>query len=73
MAQRYLAPEYAPEAVADRCGIPAPRIRALAEDSNVPLVSNPPLARALASVPTRLLRNCRCAGLPRCATMRCRP
>ena len=32
MAQRYLAPEYAPEAVADRCGIPAPRIRALAAD-----------------------------------------
>ena len=32
MAQRYLSPEYAPEAVAERCGIPAPRIRALAAD-----------------------------------------
>jgi sulfite dehydrogenase (quinone) subunit SoeA len=32
MAQRYLAPEYAPEAVAGRCGIPAARIRQLAAD-----------------------------------------
>ena len=32
MAERYLAPEHAPEAVADRCGIPADRIRALAAD-----------------------------------------
>ena len=30
LAERYLDPSYAPEAVADRCGIPAPRIRALA-------------------------------------------
>ncbi|MFV0299341.1 MAG: molybdopterin oxidoreductase family protein [Paracoccus sp. (in: a-proteobacteria)] len=30
MAERYLRPEYAPEAVAGRCGIPAPRIRAIA-------------------------------------------
>jgi sulfite dehydrogenase (quinone) subunit SoeA len=30
MAERYLSPDHAPEAVADRCGIPAPRIRALA-------------------------------------------
>ncbi|MGB8813113.1 MAG: molybdopterin-dependent oxidoreductase, partial [Paracoccaceae bacterium] len=30
MAERYLAPEYAPEAVAARTGIPATRIRALA-------------------------------------------
>ena len=32
MAERYLAPEYAPEAVAERCGIPAARIRALAAE-----------------------------------------
>jgi sulfite dehydrogenase (quinone) subunit SoeA len=32
MAEMYLAPEYAPEAVAKRCGIPAPRIRALAAE-----------------------------------------
>ena len=30
MADRYLAPEYAPEAVAERCGITAARIRAVA-------------------------------------------
>lgn len=32
MAERYLLPDYAPEAVAERCGIPAPRIRAIAEE-----------------------------------------
>ncbi len=32
LAQRYLSPEYTPEAVADRCGIAAPRIRALAAE-----------------------------------------
>lgn len=32
MAERYLQPEHSPEAVADRCGIPAPRIRALAAE-----------------------------------------
>jgi anaerobic selenocysteine-containing dehydrogenase len=32
MAERYLAAEYAPEAVAARCGISAPRIRALAAE-----------------------------------------
>lgn len=32
MAERYLSPEYAPEAVADRCGISAERIRALAAE-----------------------------------------
>lgn len=32
MAERYLSEAYAPEAVADRCGIPAPRIRALAAE-----------------------------------------
>jgi len=32
MAERYLDPAHAPEAVADRCGIPAPRIRALAAE-----------------------------------------
>ncbi|SDE11797.1 molybdopterin oxidoreductase family protein [Ruegeria marina] len=32
MVNRYLSEEYAPEAVADRCGIPAPRIRALAAE-----------------------------------------
>ncbi|MFC4671438.1 molybdopterin oxidoreductase family protein [Seohaeicola nanhaiensis] len=30
MAERYLAADYAPEAVAERCGVPAARIRALA-------------------------------------------
>ncbi|WP_291729241.1 molybdopterin oxidoreductase family protein [Leisingera sp. F5] len=30
MAERYLADEYAPEAIADKCGIPAKRIRAIA-------------------------------------------
>jgi len=30
MANRYIGDEYAPEAVADRCGIPASRIRAIA-------------------------------------------
>ncbi|MDC0658598.1 molybdopterin oxidoreductase family protein [Leisingera sp. SS27] len=30
MAERYLADEYAPEAVADKCGIPAKRIHAIA-------------------------------------------
>ncbi|MCG7520700.1 molybdopterin oxidoreductase family protein [Ruegeria sp. Ofav3-42] len=30
MAERYLSDEYAPEAVADQCGIPATRIRAIA-------------------------------------------
>ncbi|HQU67416.1 MAG TPA: molybdopterin oxidoreductase family protein [Albidovulum sp.] len=32
MAERYLAPDYAPEAVAARCGIPAERIRGLAAE-----------------------------------------
>lgn len=32
MAERYLQPEHTPEAVADRCGIPAERIRALADE-----------------------------------------
>jgi sulfite dehydrogenase (quinone) subunit SoeA len=32
MAERYLSPDYAPEAVADRCGIPAARIHALAAE-----------------------------------------
>ncbi len=32
MAERYLSDEYAPEAVAERCGIPGPRIRALAAE-----------------------------------------
>ncbi len=32
MAERYLSPEYAPEVVAVRCGIPAARIRALAAE-----------------------------------------
>ena len=31
LAERYLAPEHAPEAVAERCGVEAPRIRALAD------------------------------------------
>ncbi|MDX2484831.1 MAG: molybdopterin oxidoreductase family protein [Pseudodonghicola sp.] len=30
MAERYLSPDYAPETVADRCGIPADKIRAVA-------------------------------------------
>jgi anaerobic selenocysteine-containing dehydrogenase len=32
MADRYLSPEYAPEAVADRCGISADKIRAIARE-----------------------------------------
>ncbi|MFV1464334.1 MULTISPECIES: molybdopterin oxidoreductase family protein [unclassified Phaeobacter] len=32
MAQRYLSDDYAPEAVAERCGIPAKRIRAIAAE-----------------------------------------
>ena len=32
MAERYLSPEHAPEMVADRCGIPAARIHALAAE-----------------------------------------
>ncbi|MBV2359562.1 molybdopterin oxidoreductase family protein [Thalassococcus sp. CAU 1522] len=32
MAERYLDPKYAPEAVADTCGIPAERIHAIAAD-----------------------------------------
>jgi anaerobic selenocysteine-containing dehydrogenase len=32
IAERYLSPAYAPDAVADRCGIPAARIRALAAE-----------------------------------------
>ncbi|MGJ5621013.1 molybdopterin oxidoreductase family protein [Sulfitobacter sp. MF3-043] len=32
MAEKYLSDEYAPEAVADRCGIPAKRIRAIAAE-----------------------------------------
>jgi anaerobic selenocysteine-containing dehydrogenase len=32
MAERYLAPEYAPEAVAERCGISAERIHSLASE-----------------------------------------
>ncbi|WP_420005054.1 molybdopterin oxidoreductase family protein [Arenibacterium sp. LLYu02] len=32
MAEKYLDPQYAPEAVAERCGIPAPRIRAIAAE-----------------------------------------
>ncbi|MEL7098198.1 MAG: molybdopterin oxidoreductase family protein [Pseudomonadota bacterium] len=32
MAERYLSAEYAPEAVAERCGIPAKRIRAIAAE-----------------------------------------
>ncbi|WP_068240735.1 molybdopterin oxidoreductase family protein, partial [Tritonibacter horizontis] len=32
MADQYLSDEYAPEAIATRCGIPAPRIRAIAAE-----------------------------------------
>src|SRR3546814_14073077 len=32
LARRYLAPEYAPEAVAERCGIPAATIRRIAAE-----------------------------------------
>ena len=32
MAERYLSPDHAPEAVADRCGVPALRIRQLAAE-----------------------------------------
>ncbi|TNJ47556.1 molybdopterin oxidoreductase family protein [Phaeobacter sp. B1627] len=32
MAEKYLAEDYAPETVAERCGIPAPRIRAIAAE-----------------------------------------
>ncbi len=32
MAERYLAPEYAPEAVAERCGIPATKIKVIAAE-----------------------------------------
>ncbi len=32
LAEEYLKPDYAPESVAGRCGIPAPRIRALAAE-----------------------------------------
>tara|TARA_R110002049_G_scaffold117332_3_gene270677 strand:+ start:73266 stop:76097 length:2832 start_codon:yes stop_codon:yes gene_type:complete len=32
MAEQYLSEDYAPEAVAERCGIPAPRIRAIAAE-----------------------------------------
>ncbi|MDO6521950.1 molybdopterin oxidoreductase family protein [Shimia thalassica] len=32
MAEKYLSPEYAPDAVADRCGIPADRIRRIAAE-----------------------------------------
>ena len=32
MAERYLDPQYAPEAVAERCGIPAARIRTIAAE-----------------------------------------
>ncbi|MDF1727501.1 MAG: molybdopterin-dependent oxidoreductase, partial [Sulfitobacter sp.] len=32
MADEYLSDDYAPEAVAERCGIPAPRIRAIAAE-----------------------------------------
>ncbi|WP_417838650.1 molybdopterin oxidoreductase family protein [Tritonibacter scottomollicae] len=32
MAEQYLSDDYAPEAVAERCGIPAPRIRAIAAE-----------------------------------------
>ncbi|MFC6686971.1 molybdopterin oxidoreductase family protein [Jhaorihella thermophila] len=32
MVEKYLSPDYAPEAVADRCGVPAARIRAIAAE-----------------------------------------
>ncbi len=32
MAERYLSPEYSPDAVAERCGIPAARIRSIAAE-----------------------------------------
>jgi anaerobic selenocysteine-containing dehydrogenase len=32
MVERYLAPDYAPEAVAEKCGVPANRIRAIAAE-----------------------------------------
>jgi anaerobic selenocysteine-containing dehydrogenase len=32
MAEKYLSPEYAPDAVEERCGVPADRIRALAAE-----------------------------------------
>ncbi|MEM6972699.1 MAG: molybdopterin oxidoreductase family protein [Pseudomonadota bacterium] len=32
LAERYLAPQYAPDAVAERCGVPAARIRAIAAE-----------------------------------------
>jgi sulfite dehydrogenase (quinone) subunit SoeA len=47
MADRYLTPDHAPEAVADRCGIPAARIKALAAEIartafDTPVVINEP-------------------------------
>ena len=44
MTQAYLKDEYAPEAVADKVGISAPRIRAFAQHS-----PKPPLRKRLSS------------------------
>ncbi|NAZ38009.1 molybdopterin-dependent oxidoreductase [Rubellimicrobium sp. CFH 75288] len=43
LAARYLDPAYAPEAVADRTGIPAPRIRALAAELAAAAFDGPPV------------------------------
>jgi len=41
LAERYLADDYAPDAVADRCGIPAARIRSLAAEIARAAFDNP--------------------------------
>ena len=41
MARRYLAPQYAPDAVADRCGIPADTIRRIARELAEAAFDNP--------------------------------
>src|SRR5699024_2641834 len=41
VAERYLDPQYAPEAVAERCGIPAATIRRIARELAVTAFENP--------------------------------
>ncbi|HLS83044.1 MAG TPA: molybdopterin oxidoreductase family protein [Arenimonas sp.] len=60
VAERYLDPEYAPEAVADRCGVPAATIRRLAHEVaaaafDAPVVIEQPWTDAYGSEHPRML------------------
>jgi anaerobic selenocysteine-containing dehydrogenase len=64
LATRYLAPEHAPETVADLCGVPAPRIRALAAEIAEAAFEGEPVVIEQPWVDFRGVRHERMVGRP---------